>query len=35
MRQHLRRANPSAVYEVRPIRLFIPGIAFPETAAEN
>jgi hypothetical protein len=33
--RHLRRANPSAVYEVRPIRLFIPGIAFPETAAEN
>ena len=33
--RHLRRANPSAVYEVRPIRLFIPGVAFPETAAEN
>jgi hypothetical protein len=33
--RHLRRANPSAVYEVRPIRLFIPGNAFPETAAEN
>jgi hypothetical protein len=33
--RHLRRANPSAVYEVRPIRLFIPGAAFPETAAEN
>ncbi|MGE0288679.1 MAG: YciI family protein [Bradyrhizobium sp.] len=32
---HLRRANPSAVYEVRPIRLFIPGHAFAETAAEN
>ena len=33
--KHLRRANPSAVYEVRPIRLFIPGAAFPETAAES
>ncbi|MCW5704108.1 MAG: YciI family protein [Xanthobacteraceae bacterium] len=33
--RHLRRANPSAVYEVRPIRLFIPGHAFAETAAEN
>lgn len=33
--RHLRRANPSAVYEVRPIRLFLPGHAFPETAAES
>lgn len=33
--RHLRRANPSAVYEVRPIRLFIPGSPFPETAAES
>ena len=33
--RHLRRANPNAVYEVRPIRLFIPGHGFPETAAEN
>ena len=33
--RHLRRANPSAVYEVRPIKLFIPGAAFPETAAER
>jgi hypothetical protein len=33
--RHLRRANPSAVYEVRPIKLFIPGNAFPETAAES
>jgi len=33
--RHLRRANPGAVYEVRPIRLFIPGVAFPETAAES
>jgi hypothetical protein len=33
--RHLRRANPTAVYEIRPIRLFIPGTAFPETAAET
>jgi hypothetical protein len=33
--RHLRRANPGAVYEVRPIRLFIPGHGFPETAAES
>jgi hypothetical protein len=32
---HLQRANPTAVYEVRPIKLFIPGVAFPETAAET
>jgi hypothetical protein len=32
---HLQRANPTAVYEVRPIKLFIPGFAFPETAAET
>ena len=32
---HLQRANPTAVYEVRPIKLFIPGAAFPETAAET
>ena len=24
--QDLRRANPSAVYEIRPIRLFVPGV---------
>ena len=33
--RHLRRANPTAVYEVRPVRLFIPGSPFPETAAET
>jgi hypothetical protein len=33
--RHLHRANPGAVYEVRPIRLFIPGHGFPETAAES
>ncbi len=29
----LRRANPTAVYEIRPIRLYIPGEALPETAS--
>ena len=29
----LRRANPSAVYEIRPIRLYIPGTPSPETAS--
>jgi hypothetical protein len=35
--RELRRANPSAVYEIRPIRLFLPGHAFPQTEepAEN
>jgi hypothetical protein len=27
----LRRVNPSAVYEIRPIKLFLPGAAFPPT----
>ena len=31
----LRRVNPSAVYEIRPIRLYLPGEALPETAQEN
>jgi hypothetical protein len=31
----LRRANPSAVYEIRPIRLYLPGEALPETAREG
>ena len=31
----LRRVNPSAVYEIRPIRLYLPGDALPETAAEG
>ncbi len=30
----LRRVNPSAVYEIRPIRLYLPGEALPETANE-
>ena len=31
----LRRANPTAVYEIRPIRLYLPGEAVPETASEG
>ncbi|WKA26516.1 YciI family protein [Bradyrhizobium roseum] len=31
----LRRANPTAVYEIRPIRLYIPGEALPETASDD
>jgi hypothetical protein len=29
----LRRANPSAVYEIRPIALYLPGTAFPVAEA--
>jgi len=29
----LRRANPSAVYEIRPVRLYLPGVAIPRTEA--
>jgi hypothetical protein len=29
----LRRVNPSAVYEIRPILLYRPGMAFPLTEA--
>lgn len=28
----LRRANPTAVYEIRPVMLYLPGTVFPETA---
>jgi hypothetical protein len=31
--QELQAANPGAVYEIRPIVLFRPGAAFPETDA--
>ena len=31
----LRRVNPTAVYEIRPIRLYLPGAAIPETAADQ
>ena len=29
--RHLRRANPTAVYEIRPIRVYLPGAGLPET----
>lgn len=29
----LRRVNPTAVYEIRPITLYLPGTAFPLTEA--
>ena len=31
----LRRVNPSAVYEIRPIRLYLPGETLPETVSEG
>ncbi len=31
----LQRANPSAVYELRPIPLYLPGVAFPVTEASD
>jgi hypothetical protein len=30
----LRGVNPSAMYEIRPVRLFRPGLAFPLTERE-
>lgn len=32
--QELRRVNPTAVYEVRPTKVYIPGQPFPETSAK-
>ena len=29
----LARANPTAVYEIRPIRLYLPGLQIPQTDA--
>ena len=29
----LRRVNPSAVYEIRPVPLYLPGVPFPVTEA--
>lgn len=29
----LRKANPTAVYEIRPVMLYLPGAAFPVTEA--
>jgi hypothetical protein len=31
----LRRVNPSAIYEIRPVRLYRPGVAFPLTEVNN
>ena len=31
--KEMQRANPSAVYELRPIPLYLPGVAFPVTEA--
>lgn len=31
----LRRANPSAVYEIRPLLLYLPGMPLPVTAADG
>ena len=31
----LRRVNSTAVYEIRPIALYLPGAVIPETAAEG
>jgi len=31
----LRRANPTAVYEIRPVSLYLPGVPFPMTEAAN
>jgi hypothetical protein len=29
----LRQANPSAMYEIRPVSLYLPGVPFPVTGA--
>jgi hypothetical protein len=31
--RELRRVNPSAVYEIRPIMVYVPGAAIPRTEA--
>jgi len=31
--RELRRVNPSAVYEIRPLLLYLPGVPFPVTEA--
>ena len=33
--RELRQANPSAVYEIRPVALFLPGQAIPSTEAAD
>jgi len=32
--RELRRVNPGAMYEIRAIRLYRPGLPFPETAQD-
>jgi len=32
--RELRQANPSALYEIRPVMLYLPGVPFPVTEAE-
>ena len=32
--RELRRSNPTAVYEIRPIRFYTPGVPFPVTDAD-
>jgi hypothetical protein len=32
--RELRRVNPSAVYEIRPLKLYLPGVPFPVTEAD-
>lgn len=29
----LRAVNPTAIYEIRPVKLYLPGVAFPQTEA--
>ena len=29
----LRAVNPTAIYEIRPVKLYLPGVAFPLTEA--
>jgi hypothetical protein len=31
----LRQANPGAMYEIRPVSLYLPGVAFPVTEARD
>jgi hypothetical protein len=33
--QALQKVNPSAVYELRPVRLYLPGVALPLTDADR
>jgi len=33
MARELRKANPTAVYEIRPVLLYLPGAPFPVTEA--